>query len=875
MDRNWFSKGETLYNKLGNKGSTKTPYSNSPFNLLLSEINDDSLKQLIRYYDTIGRGQVNDKQEKIKSLRDLANGIININDFIKSEEINTLQKLDQNIRFEEDDVDLEFFPIVPPIINRLVGEFDKKYLDFSIKQVNPEATNNIIEERNRELLQILQKSVEKQFEGGQVSAEEFKAQVEAKMSEYSLDYRTELEIWANHFKQICKEQFNLRNLERDIFKENLISEEPFVHINYQDNHFYPEIWNPEDVFYVKSKNAKDASDYSMIGRYSFIDFTGILQKYSLTEEQIQTLSKWTEYFTGATSFTLNGEYQFDGFGTNQKESAQNYFAARNLIQQGSSSSTAGSNREYVGQNRLVRETYMYFLVPEKVGILTAITNEGRYTIEVDDTFKPTIKPEYSHKDKKKENLIYGEHIEWTYINRLYTCIKLDMTFGAAYYESNKDFEPIYIKLGKHDIQFQHDSLRYGVKIPVHGGSTLGWSVTSKTAPWQKFYNYVWNRNKQLLSTEPGKFLLINQNILPQNSLDGSWQEDNLLKSFLVAREISLMPTDLSLTNTGQLQGGMTAGQVIDLDKTQEVLQKAQLAAIIKQECYDSLGLNPTFMAHTSPYQSAKSTSMSLDQTITQLQYLYSRHYDIMRKVWSTLIETGIYLTTKGELRNFSYTNSEGQRIIFNLNEPYPLLAKFNIYPTLDPNDIINMETTKQIILSNNTLGLDALGVNDIIFSKTPAEQRALLKEGIKDNDKRVEAQRKHEQEMQDKQIKAQQDAIAKQIENDNLQKQLDRDSKLEYARIDALKFSKDSVNEMSEEIKEMSKYNIEMAKLGVDTYKADLKNTIDNRKLDKAQEFADNKISLEERMKMKEIEIRDKELLETRRRNDIASKKNN
>ncbi len=871
MEKAWFSKGETLYNRLGNKTgkSEKSPYSNSPFNLLLTEINEDTLTQLVRYYDTIGRGQVNQKQAHIKSLRDLANGVININDFIKSEEIDALQKMDNNIRFEEDDVDLEFFPIVPPIINRLTGEFDKKYLDFTIKQVNPEATNSIIEARNKDLLEILQKAIEKQFQGESQNLEEFQSKVQAKMNEYSLDYRTELELWANHFKEICKEQFNLRNLERDIFKEQLITEEPFIHVNYQDNHFYPEIWHPEDVFYVKSKNAKDASDYSMIGRYSFIDFSGILQKYSLNEDQIQTLSKWTEYFNGTTSFTLNGEYQFNGFGTSQKESSQNYFAARNMIQ----SNQNDTNREYVGQNRLVRETYMYFLVPEKVGILTAITKEGRYTVEVDSTFKPSIKPEYTHKEKKKEYLKYGEHVEWTYINRLYTCIKLDMTFGAAYYDSNKDFQPIYIKLGKHDIQFQHESLRYGVKIPVHGGSTLGWSVASKTAPWQKFYNYLWNRNKQLLSTEPGKFLLINQNILPQNSMDGSWQEDNLLKSFLVAREISLMPTDLSLTNMGQMAGGMQMGQVIDLDKTNEVLQKAQLASLVKQECYDSLGLNPTFMAHTSPYQSAKSTSMSLDQTVTQLQYLYSRHYDIMRKVWNTLLETGIYLTTKGELRNFSYTNSEGQRVIFNLDEPYPLLAKFNIYPTLDPNDIINLETTKQIILSNNTLGLDALGITDMVFSKTPAEQRELLRQGIKLQDARTEAQRKHEQEMQDKQIKAQQEAMDKKMQNDNLQKQLDREEKLEYARIDSLKFAKENVGQMSDEIKEMSQYNLEMAKLGVDKYKADLKNTIDTRKLDKSHEMQSNQIDLQERMKLKEIEIRDKELAETRRRNDLAASK--
>lgn len=856
----WFKKNETAYGKVGIT-------SNTPFNQLLWDESDDNLKQLINYYDMLGRNQVMGKKEQIKKLRDLANGVINVSDFVKEDELKELQSIDANINFREDDLDLEFFPIVPPIVNRLTGEFDKKYLRFNVRAVNPEATNEIIEKRNQDLMQMLQQYYEKSLGGADANKEEFQQKVQEKMAEYAKNYRTEIEEWCVHFMNVAEQQFNLRSLERDIFRENLIHEEPFVHINYQNNHFYPEIWKPEDVFYVKSKTAKDASDYTMIGKYSFIDFSSVLQKYSLDEDQVKQLSKWTEYYNGASGFIQNGQYQFNGTNTKIQESRQNYLTAKTLMQ----------GDTYVGQNRLVRETYMYFLVPKKVGLLTAITSEGSYTVEVDSTFKVTIKPEYTHKEKKKEFLKSGEHVEWTYINVIYQCVKLDMTFGSTYFDnsSNSDFEPIYVKLGKHDIQYQHKNLRYGTRLPVHGGAIMEWSVVSKTAPWQKFYNYLWNRNKQLLATEIGKFLLLNQNILPQNSTDGSWQEHSLLKAFLTAKDISLMPTDLSLTNVGQLQAGAGMGQVIDLNKTQEVIEKAQLASMIKMECYDSLGLNPTFMAHTSPYQSAKSVSQGLDQTVTQLQYLYSKHYDIMKNVWATMLETGLYLTSKGELRNFSYTNSDGQRIIFNLMEENPLLTELNIYPENDPNDIMDLETVKQIIISNNTLGLDALGITDMVFAKSPNEVRVKLKEGILKHDKEIAAQREHEKQLQQEQIKAQQDAVNAKMKNDNMNSALDREGKLEYARIDALKFAKTDVDTMAEEIKQMSEYNLEMAKHEEAKNQFNVKFKIEEMKANNMYNLSQNQLDINEKLKIKEIELRQRELEETAKRNAIMANQKN
>ena len=857
----WFKKGETNYQKL-TKGLT-----HSPFNLLEVDGNEEALDNLIQYYDTIGRTQVQGKYDHFKNLRDLADGQINIKDFIKSEELQDIRNFDPDIQFDENSVDLEFFPITPSIVNRLVGEFDKKYLKFFARAVNPEAVNSIIEKRNEELKAMIQAEYMKFFNsGGQSSPEaqqEFKAKVEEKLKFYAKDYRTEIEEWAQHFMNICEQQFNLRQLTRDLFKERVVHEEPFIHINFQDTYFYPEIWKPENVFYVKSFNAKDASDYTMIGKYEFLDFNTILSRYQLNEKQAKQVAKWTEYYNGTSGFTPNGQYWFNNTNTRLQESAQNYITGKQLLEQ--------TGREYVGTARLVRETIMYFIVPKKIGILTAVINGKTFVTEVDSNFKVTIKPRYRYTDKKKEDLIEGEHLEWTYINQLYKVIKLDMTFGSSYFESNHDFKPIYIFKGKHPIQYQQKSLRYGIKIPVHGGGKDNNSIVAKTAPWQKFYNYLWNRNKQLLSGEIGKFLLLNQNILPDRNLGLDTQEQSLLKSMVTARDMSILPTDLSLTNTGQLQAGAGVGQVIDLSKTSDILEKAQLAQAIKQECWDTIGLNPQTMADISPYQSAKSVAQTLDLTATQLQHLYYKHYDTMKYVWETMLETGVFLTSKGELRNLAYQNSDGQRIIFNLNEEHTLLTQFNIFPENDPNDIINLETIKQLAIMDNTMGADSYEKFLILSASSIVDVKTKLKEQVLKRDAQMQAQQQAEQEQQQKVIEAQKEQIMLQMENENRNKELDRQLALELKRYDALKYAQSEVSEMQKAIEEMNKFNESERSLEMQNKEFNLRKMIEETKLRNSMTSEIDQTTRDERFKMKELSIREKELEETKRRNNLMA----
>ncbi len=840
--------------------------------LLLSEEekyrNDKKIiKELFNYYHRIGIGQLKARLHEYQSYHDLAEGIIRLDDFVDTREVEELQDLDPTIKFDEEDIKIENFPIVPPILNRLEGTLDKKFIKFTVNASNTEASNEILEARLDEVKSILIKSIEDSFHGKQLTEEEKQSTIKDKLDKYNGDFKLEIENWANHIMNIEDSKYNMDYITRMLFRENMITESPFCHVETDgETYYYPEVIDPRDAFFLKSKSAKDASEYTMFGWELYEDMPTILNKYKLNDEQVKKVEKWHGFHK--TGFIPAGQEMFDHRDP-MKVSLQNKLTYDSLHNNSNSTYAIGDNPHH----RLYRVTNMYLLIPKKVVLLTTVINGELYTEIVDDYFKVTNKPVYKYNKKIKKDLVSGEHVEYEYINELWKMKKIEFTFMSPVMLEDQEFSPIYLYLDKAPIQFKHRYLRYGIKIPVHGGHQRGWSIVSTTYPWQRFYNYVGNRSKQIISTEIGKFLLLNQNLIPQNSFDGTWGENNLIKFFLTAKQLSLGPTDGGLSNTGEPQMSQGFGQVIDLEKTTDVANKLQLMRTIKMECYDTLGLNPTFMGEVAPNQSGKSQAMSQDQTLTQVQFLYTRVIDLMRLVRETMLETALYLTSKGEFRELNYLNNDQQRVIFSLGVEDTLLYDLALYPRSDISDSIILETIKQIVVSDNTMGSDALEKSLMMSAKSTPELLTRLKNLVKERDKKQEAERQHEQQLQQQQIEAREREIKLQMENENMNKEKDRQADLVEAQVKALGYANDTADQIAKEILELRSANLEQEALYQQYDLNQKSHALEMQRVLQDQKSKQDNLDLQERIKLKEIKLREAELIETAKRNAIENKK--
>jgi hypothetical protein len=90
----------------------------------------------------------------------------------------------------------------------------------------------------------------------------------------------------------------------------------------------------------------------------------------------------------------------------------------------------GQTEDYtdMGMAFLLRVTTAYWKSQRKVGHLTQITESGEVkTAIVDETYKITDKPVYNNiliKNKTRDTLVFGEHIDWIYINQTYGGVKI-------------------------------------------------------------------------------------------------------------------------------------------------------------------------------------------------------------------------------------------------------------------------------------------------------------------------------------------------------------------------------------------------------------------------------------------------------------------
>merc|ERR1712224_687939 len=96
---------------------------------------------------------------------------------------------------------------------------------------------------------------------------------------------------------------------------------------------------------------------------------------------------------------------------------------------------------------------------------------------IDESYKVTEKPVYDtslFKNKSKDNLLEGEHIEWIWINEVWGGVKLGPNLPAFWKSNMSDnINPIYLginrsKPGRIPFQFKGDTTLYGCKLPVEG-----------------------------------------------------------------------------------------------------------------------------------------------------------------------------------------------------------------------------------------------------------------------------------------------------------------------------------------------------------------------------------------------------------------------
>ena len=728
----------------------------------------------------------------------LAKGIIDKSDYIVEEDNDYKDMMDVLTKENDSALELKFYPIVPNVINVLTGEFSKRYNKVQFRAVDDKSYNEMLALKKAQIedtlladaeMQLVQKMIEAGMDPAseeaqqQLSPENLKTLPEIE-DYFSKSYRSSIEEWATHQLNVDEERFKMHELEERGFRDMLISDREFWHFRMLEDDYDVELWNPVLTFYQKSPDQRYIADSNYVGKVDLMTVSDVVDKYGYLMDERQLSSLQRIYPARSAQYQVNG-YQNDGsyydatrsheWNTNMpglayRQYASNYMAdpvkGGDILTQILSQS---EDLEQWGDGNLMRVSTIYWKTQRKVGHLTKIEFDGEVTQEIiDESFKITEKPVYDtsiFKNKSKDTLLQGEHVEWIWINETWGGVKIGPNVPAMWRTTMDDnVNPIYLginrdKPGRLPFQFKGENSLYGCKLPVEGRvfsdrNTRSTSLVDLMKAYQVGYNMVNNQIADILIDELGTVIMFDQNALPRHSMGEDWGKNNYAKAYTAMKDFSMLPLDTSITNTENATN-FNHYQTLNMEQTSRLMSRIQLANYFKQQCFDSIGINPQRLGGAVSAETATGVVNAMQQSYAQTEIYFVQHSDhLMPRVHQMRTDLAQYYNSTNPSLRLSYISTEAQKVNFTMNGTDLLLRDFNVFATTKTNHRAVLEQLKQMALTNNTTGASIYELGNIVKADSISEITDILK----DSENRLEQQRtqdmQQQRQMQEQQLKA-------------------------------------------------------------------------------------------------------------------------
>jgi len=703
--------------------------------------------------------------------------------------INNLTKDDSSA------LELKFYPIIPNVINTLVSEFAKRSTRVSYRAVDDYSYNEMLEQKRDNIEQVLlfdaeQKMRIKLMEQGispedpqfqqSVSPESLKSLPEIQQF-YTKSYRGICEQWAEHQHNVDVERFHMEELEERAFRDSLITDREFWHFRMDEDDYDIELWNPALTFYHKTPDVRYTSQGNWVGKIEMISVPDAVDKYGwmMTEEQVKSLE--AIYPIRSAGYAVTG-YQNDGsFYDATKSHEWNThmpsLGMRQYMSMWDNIYLGGDIVNYImsesedffdmGTNYLLRCTTTYWKSQRRVGHLTKIDDAGNTTKElIDETYVITDKPIYNNtlfKNKDKNTLVFGEHIDWIWIN--YTCGSVKIGPNRPTYWGMPAYgglTPIYLGINQNTpgplkFQFKGDESLYGCKLPVEGSvfsdrNTRSTALVDLMKSFQIGYNIVNNQIADILIDELGTVIMFDQNALPRHSLGEDWGKGNYAKAYVAMKNFQMLPLDTTIGNT---EGGImnTSFQKLDMEQSNRLISRINLANYFKQQAFETIGITPQRLGGEVEQATATGVRVAVSNSYAQTEVYFIQHCDyLMPRVHQMRTDLAQYYQSKNPSNRLSYITTAEDRVNFRINGTSLLLRDLNIFATTKANTRAIMEQLKQLAFGSKSSSATIYDLGNIIKSESISEVDSILKQTQEKADKERQEQMQHEQQLKDKEI---------------------------------------------------------------------------------------------------------------------------
>jgi hypothetical protein len=848
-----------------------------------------------------GLKQIRRNARRLMKNYKLAKGIIDKSDYIV-EENNDYRDIVETLTKEDvSALELKFYPIIPNVINVLVAEFAKRSTKLTYRAVDEFSYNEMMEQKRQMVEDVLLEDARLKVssalmdKGLQPDSEEFQQETSPEKLKslpeiemyFRKDYRSMVEEWATHQHKVDVERFRMDELEERGFRDMLITDREFWHFRMMEDDYEVELWNPAISFYHKSPDARYISQANWAGKTDMMTPADVIDRYGylMDEEQLRALE--AVYPIRSAGYTIGGLQNdgsfYDGtkshdWNTNMPSLAYRQYttAMGGAVLEGGDIITQilSEGEDYYDQGTayLLRVSTIYWKSQRKIGHLISIDDNGQVEMDiVDEDYKISTKPIYDtrlFKNKSKDNLVYGEHIDWIWINEVWGGIKIGPNIPSFWGMNNPGgFTPMYIgvdkpKIGPLRFQFKGDNSLYGCKLPVEGSvfsdrNTKSTALIDLMKPYQIGYNIVNNQIADILVDELGTIIMLDQNTLPRHSLGEDWGKGNYAKAYVAMKNFQMLPLDTSITNTENALN-FQHFQKLDLSQTERLMSRIQLANHFKQQAYEVIGVTPQRMGQQIAQMTATGVEQAAASSYAQTEMFFVQHCDyLMPRVHQMRTDLAqFYHSTKPSSR-LSYITTADEKVNFEINGTELLMRDLNIFCSTTANHRAVLEQLKQMAMQNNTTGASIYDLGKIVQSDSIAELNSALKSSEQKQQQQKQEEMQQQQQMQEQQLQKQQEIEKMKIDATAAEKEKDRQTEVLIAEIRAAGYgsmadvNKNEISDYQDAMKDirqseqyMAQNQLQRDKEATRTMLDRDKNAIEREKIQAQREIADKQLQV-------------------------------
>jgi hypothetical protein len=637
-------------------------------------------------------------------------------------------------------------------------------------------------------------------------------------------WKTDAAKWGELTLEADYERFYMHELERNELIDFLLTGRCFRHHRIGYDNYKPETWSPKNTFISKTLDTKYPQDGEYAGRIHYYAPSEVVNKYGskLTKGDKDKLLVGAEIYDagfGDINDPISYKQMFDkNFGETKIVPHKQFYdynfmveledelgvplAEKTILNKDGSKTTlptylprsrdlqlganyyAQSIRDDLRLRRdLIRTTEAYWISYQKIAYFTYVTPEGRITQEIvtDEILRDFLKDEEikSLRETTLEEIEKNPQpntIVWDYIPQVWRGVKLNRD-GARVEDS------VYLDIEPLDIEITGDSNLYDLKLPVSG--IVDQSLALKMQPYQMSYNVVMNQLYNLLEKEIGMFFVFDINYLPSEFKDWGNTEETLVYLRDFAKDVGLFGLDTTKQNL-QSAGGFNQFAPQDLSLTGQMSQRVQLSEFYKNKAFEQIGFNPQRLGTPVKYETAEGVRQSQTASYAQTEVYFEKFADYKKRCLEMHLNVAQHCQKNNKDISVHFTKSDGTKAYLKFTDDNFQLRKLGILPISNSKKRKELETFKNFIMQNNTMGSDELSLAQLFTSDTMTEliESARVSRQAREQQQALAHQRQMEANEQQAALEEQKEQAK--WEREEISKDKDRAVKLEEERINAL-----------------------------------------------------------------------------------------